>query len=220
MSKTEHGTLASYVVGFILSLLFTAGAYLTVVNRTASGNVLLATILGFALLQMCVQIFFFLHLGRGPKPLYNVTFFVGTVGIILVVVLGSIFIMNNLHYNMSPSANTQKLAQDEGIAQVNGARTGACGEVHASHIVTMSGGKASPLATEGKLCDTLTFVNTDNTAHIIAFGQHDDLVVYGGVSTVLVAKGFPKTITLNQAGTYVFHDRFDTTTSGTFTVSP
>ena len=70
--KAERGTITSYVIGFLLSLVFTAIPYYLVVNKTVEGNTLLATILGFAVLQMAVQIFFFLHLGRGPKPLYNV----------------------------------------------------------------------------------------------------------------------------------------------------
>src|SRR5687768_12731131 len=88
--NSEHGTMKSYVIGFVLSLIFTFIPYYLVVNKTVSGGVLLATILGFAVLQMIIQITFFLHLGRGPKPKWNLYFFISTVGIILVVVGGSI----------------------------------------------------------------------------------------------------------------------------------
>ena len=115
-----HKTINSYIVGFVLSLIFTAIPYYMVVNQTVTGTSLLLTILGFAVLQMLVQIFFFLHLGRGPKPLYNVVFFASTVGIILVVVGGSIVIINNLHYNKSPSDQTKSLVEGEGIYQIDG----------------------------------------------------------------------------------------------------
>ena len=219
-SKGEHGTMASYVVGFILSLLFTFIAYYLVVNKTVSGTTLLVAILGFAVVQMAVQIFFFLHLGRGPKPLYNVVFFFGTVGIILMTVGGSIFIMNSLYHNMSPSEVTKKLAQDEGIAQVEGKKTGACQEVKTNHKVIISEGKPSPLATEANLCDTLTFINEDAVTRDIAFGPHPKHESYGGESEESVRRGYPKTITLNQTGTFIFHDHDDPDMTGTFTVVP
>ncbi len=219
-TRHEHGTTRSYIVGFLLSLVFTAIPYYLVVNKSLSSAALLVTILGFAVLQMAVQIFFFLHLGRGPKPLYNVVFFVSTIGIILVVVGGSIFIMNNLHYNMTPIEATKKLAQDESISQVGGVKTGACHDVHANHKVTISNNKVSPLHTEARLCDTLTFINEDNTVHDIAFGPHPKHEAYGGENELMVRKERAKTITLNQAGTYLFHDHLDPTITGDFTVSP
>src|SRR5689334_1080476 len=109
-SKRERGTLESYAIGFSLSFLLTAIPYYLVVHKSASSNLLLTAIIGFAVMQMLTQIFFFLHLGRGPKPLYNVAFFAATVGIILVVVGGSIFIMNHLHYNMTPQEASRQLA--------------------------------------------------------------------------------------------------------------
>ena len=78
--KSEHGTTRSYVIGFVLSLIFTVIPYYLVTNKTIAGSALLATILGIAVLQMFIQIFFFLHLGRGPKPFYNVVFFFATAG--------------------------------------------------------------------------------------------------------------------------------------------
>jgi len=219
--QKEHGTTASYIIGFILSLVFTAIPYYMVVNKTVSGNALLATILGFAVLQMLIQIFFFLHLGRGPKPLYNIAFFVSTIGIILVVVGGSMFIMKHLHYNMMPHEVTTKLAQDEGISQVGGEKTGACGDIGANHKVVIKNGKASPLHTDAHLCDTLSFINEDDKVREIAFGPHPEHQVYGGEIELTIRKGYPKTLTLNQAGSQLlFHDHLDPTMNGSFTVTP
>jgi cytochrome o ubiquinol oxidase operon protein cyoD len=219
----EHGTTASYVVGFILSLIFTAIPYYMVVNKTISGTALLATILGFAVLQMFVQIFFFLHLGRGPKPLYNVAFFVSTVGIILVVVVGSIFIMDHLHYNMAmtPQDLTKKLSQDEAISQVGGEKTGACTDLGDNHQVIIHDGKVNPARTEARLCDTLTFINEDSKTREIAFGPHPDQGLYGGETEVKVPSNYPVTITLNQlSSNFLFRDRLDPATAGYFTVTP
>ena len=218
-AKDDHGTMATYVVGFVLSLLLTAGAYVAVTNKLLSGKVLLAAILVLAVVQMCVQILFFLHLGRGPKPLYNVVFFAGTVGLILVVVIGSIFIMDNLHYNMSPSEVVKKLAQDESISEVNGEKTGACTETFTNHKITISKGKASPLSVKAKLCDTITFVNEDPELRDVAFGPHQAHQNYGGESEVALRTAYPKTVTLNQTGSFSYHDDLDLSMTGSFTVS-
>lgn len=211
--------MTSYVVGFLLSLIFTFSAYYFVVHKSITGNSLLALILEFAVLQMAVQIFFFLHLGRGPKPLYNVFFFAGTVGIILMTVGGSIFIMNSLYNNMSPSEITKKLAQDEGISQVEGAKTGACQELGANHKVTIKNARVTPVQTNAHLCDTLSIINDDSVNREMAFGPHDKHINYAGLSEFTIHKSYAKTITLNQTGTYRFHDHDDAAVAGTFTVT-
>lgn len=218
-APAEHGTTMSYIIGLILSLIFTFIPYQLVVNQTVTGNALLATILGFAFLQMFIQIFFFLHLGRGPKPFYNVVFFFATFIAILVVVAGSVFIMNNLYSNMAPSEVVKNLAEKEGIYQIGGEKTGACQGQHANHKVTISNGRVSPVYTEAKLCDTLTFINEDDQVRELAFGPHPRHDSYSGETEVPVRKGRNKTITLNQAGTYIFHDHLDPATAGNFTVS-
>lgn len=217
--KGEHGTMNSYIIGFLLSLLFTAIPYYLVVNKSITGNTLVSTILGIAVLQMAIQVYFFLHLGRGPKPLYNMIFFVGTIGLILVVVLGSVFIMNNLQYSMTPTEVTKKLSQGEGIYQVGGEKTGACEAVYANHKVTIKNGIVSPARTDAKLCDTLTLVNEDNKEREISFGSHPEHENYGGESEVVVRKQYSKTITLNQSGSFIFHDHLEPETTGSFNVS-
>jgi cytochrome o ubiquinol oxidase operon protein cyoD len=216
----EHGTTGSYVIGFILSLIFTLIPYYLVDNHTVSGMALLMTIMGFAVLQAIIQITFFLHLGRGPKPKWNLFFFVSTVGIILVVVGGSIVIINNLHYNMQPSDQTKKLIADEGIYQIDGLKTGACQVTRANHQVTIKNGQAMPLHTIANICDTLTFIDEDNTARVIGFGVHPYDVPYAGVGEVAIRKGQNLTLTLSEPGTYQFHDHLHYETAGDFMVKP
>ena len=104
------------MVGFALSLLFTLAAYFLVANRLLSGGILTFTILGLALFQLVVQLLFFLHLGQESKPRWNLVIFLSTVSIILIIVLGSIWIMNNLDYrHMSPTETNTYILKDEGI---------------------------------------------------------------------------------------------------------
>lgn len=214
----EHGTVQSYVIGYVLSLIFTFIPYYMVVNQVISGSVLLAIILSVAVLQMIIQIVFFLHLGRGPKPLYNVVFFISTVGIILIVVGGSMWIMHHLNYNMTPADMSTKLVEKEGIYQIQGEETGACKGLHATHRVTISSGVVSPIHTEARHCDTLTFINEDDIVREITFGTHPEHETYAGEDFLTVRKGRGKHLTLNQEGTYQFHDHLDPTVTGFFTV--
>lgn len=215
----EQKTTQSYIIGFLLSLAFTIVPYCMVVQKLALGTSLLIAILGIAVLQMLVQIFFFLHLGRGPKPLYNVVFFAFTVGAIMVVVGGSIFIMNNLYASMAGPEVAKKLAQDEAIYQIGGEKTGACQTIGPNHKITITNGKVTPAHTDAALCDTITFINNDERTREIGFGSHPNHSGYAGQDDLLVTKGHSKTITLNEAGSYDFHDHLNPTVTGSFTVT-
>lgn len=216
--KREHGTMRSYVIGFLLSLVFTFIPYYLVVNQTVTGTALLTTILGFGVLQMIVQVTFFLHLGRSPKPNWQFYFLIATVGAILVVVGGSIVITRNLHYNMVPSDQQKKLVNDEAIHQIGGEKTGACYGQYANHQVVIKDGIVTPLYTEAKRCDTLTFMNQDGEVRQMVFGTHPDHKTYAGESEYIVRKSQNKTITLSETGTYRFHDHLQPETAGSFTV--
>jgi cytochrome o ubiquinol oxidase subunit IV len=220
MSK-HQATVGGYVTGFILSVICTLIPYYLVVNKTVSGNNLLAVIVGFASVQVLIQIFFFLHLGRGPKPLYNIAFFAATVGIIGVVIGGSLFIMNNLNYNMLPSETTKQVAEGEAIAQVGGKKTGACQAIGKNHqvIIAANMGTASPSTIEAPLCDTLSFTNQDSMTREMSFGTPTKPSSYAGQSKISIRKGKSETITLNQIGTYTLFDHHNPELRVTLTVT-
>lgn len=219
MSKPhDHATVGTYTVGFILSLIFTIIPYYLVVEKVVSGTTLLTTILGFGVIQMLVQVFFFLHLGRGPKPLYNVFFFAMTVGTILVVVGGSIIITNNLHYSMTPSDQLMRIANEEGIYEIDGKKTGACQGKHNNHQIMFMDGAVTPTTTNADKCDTLTFINHENKTVIVGFGDHAGHTPYAGVTEYDIPPGRNKTITLSETGNFTFHNHLDVETNGSFTV--
>ena len=221
--QREHGTTASYITGFILSLVFTVIPYYLVVKHVFTGNMILVVILTFAVLQMLVQILFFLHLGRQKKPNWQLFFFASTIGIIVMVVVASLVIMTHLHANMSmpTTADAEKqLISGEGIYQVDGQPTGACHELGKNHQIIIKDGVATPSHTDAKQCDTLTFINQDNVGREIGFGPHDDHQPYTGVSQFDLHKGHPETLNLSETGTIHFHDHFHEATAGDFTVTP
>lgn len=221
MSKhSEHGTTRSYIIGFVLSLIFTLVPYFLVVNKMLTGTTLWVAILGIAVLQMAIQLLFFLHLGRGPKPLYNVVFLFATAGVVVVTVGASIFIMNNLYHNMTPEEVTTRLAQKENIAQIGGEETGACAQNASSHIIYIKDGVLDPAIIDAVRCDTLTFMNQDSEKRIIRFGAYPAQESYGGEFEVVLDDSRPETITLNQTGIFTFYDELDTDVSGSFSVKP
>src|SRR5476649_2700441 len=104
-----------YITGFILSLVLTFVAYFSVINHWFSGAILLIAIFVFAIVQLIVQLFFFLHMGKEEKPYWNLSFFVSTIAIILIIVVGSIWIMYHLNYNMTSKEVNQYVRSQDGF---------------------------------------------------------------------------------------------------------
>jgi len=106
----------SYVTGFVLSIIATLIAYFFVVNSTFPKETLITVVLIIAVVQLIVQMVFFLHIGRGSH--WKAVTFVFTAIFVLIVVVGTIWIMNNLNYNMmdmSPTEMQQYMEHNEGI---------------------------------------------------------------------------------------------------------
>ena len=116
--ETRHDEVryASYVVGLVLSVAATLLAYFFVVNKVWPAEMLTYVVMGIAVVQLAIQAVFFLHIGRGSR-LKLVTFLFALL-IVLVVVVGSIWIMHNLDYNMmqmSPEEMQLYMDENQGI---------------------------------------------------------------------------------------------------------
>lgn len=110
--KNNHhdtqGSYSSYIIGFTLSLILTLGAYFLVSgyidtsSSPFSQSFLIFLIVGLAITQLFVQLIFFLHLGQESKPRWNLASFLFMLVVLFIIVFGSLWIMNNLDYNMMP----------------------------------------------------------------------------------------------------------------------
>ncbi|KQL44678.1 cytochrome o ubiquinol oxidase subunit IV [Brevibacillus choshinensis] len=89
----NHGSLKSYVIGFILSIVLTIIPLVLVMNNMLEKTALVLTILVMAILQFVVQLFFFMHIREGEKPRYNVQTLVLGLVIVVTIIGGSIWIM-------------------------------------------------------------------------------------------------------------------------------
>ena len=96
----DHGSVRSYIIGFVLSILLTLSPYFLVVYNLLQLQAAYIAISMFALAQLLVQVVFFLHMTTEAKPRWNLTAFMFTTFAALVFVVGSIWIMYNLDYNM------------------------------------------------------------------------------------------------------------------------
>jgi cytochrome o ubiquinol oxidase operon protein cyoD len=105
ISKTDQSNIkfVSYVTGFLLSIALTTTAYYIVVHQSFRNlNTIIASVLVLALIQFGVQLYFFLHLGKETKPRWKLFVFLAMVTIVLILVVGSIWIMDNLNTRMTP----------------------------------------------------------------------------------------------------------------------
>jgi cytochrome o ubiquinol oxidase operon protein cyoD len=96
----SHGSLNSYIVGFILSLGLTALSFGAVMAGVLPRDMMLPAITSLAVAQLLVQLLFFLHLGTAPEQRNNTVIFLLTTLLIATVVAGSLWVMHNANVNM------------------------------------------------------------------------------------------------------------------------
>lgn len=89
----HSGSLKSYVIGFVLSIVLTIIPLVVVMNDMFSKQVNTLIILVMAILQFAVQLLFFMHIRDEEKPRFNLIALIFGLVIMLTIVAGSIWIM-------------------------------------------------------------------------------------------------------------------------------
>jgi cytochrome o ubiquinol oxidase operon protein cyoD len=103
MIDSHHNWNTSFkplILGFIFSVIFMLGAYRIIMEGHLKYGWLLFTIIGLGILQIMAQLVFFLHLGLETKPRWNIAMFIYTIFLVLALIGGSLWIMQNLNYNL------------------------------------------------------------------------------------------------------------------------
>lgn len=99
----EHRvSFLSYILGFVGSIILTLIAYFIVVDSSFKGSTMTWTLSILAGVQAIIQLLFFLHLSEEKKPRSHLHWLLFTLLILLIVLLGSIWIMDQLNYRMMP----------------------------------------------------------------------------------------------------------------------
>jgi cytochrome o ubiquinol oxidase subunit IV len=101
----EHGggigiRVLGYVVGLGLALLLTATSFFVAGTNLVWQPSIPVAIIVLAIAQMGVHIVFFLHITTGPDNTNNVMALFFGILIVVLVIGGSLWIMDNLNHNM------------------------------------------------------------------------------------------------------------------------
>ncbi|ALM53205.1 cytochrome o ubiquinol oxidase subunit IV [Halomonas huangheensis] len=99
-AENSHGSVKSYVVGLILSIVLTIIPFGVVMSGGFGATAMVLTIVITAVAQVLVQLVMFMHMNTKADEGWNFMSFVFTVTILVLVIGGSLWIMYHLHHNM------------------------------------------------------------------------------------------------------------------------
>ena len=99
----DHGSLKSYAIGFVLSVILTAIPFWLVMGKVFDKSSTTAlVVLGFAVVQIVVHMIYFLHMNTKSEGGWNMLALIFTVVLVVIVLSGSIWVMYHLNHNMMP----------------------------------------------------------------------------------------------------------------------
>ncbi|MGF6574113.1 cytochrome o ubiquinol oxidase operon protein cyoD [Paraburkholderia sp. GAS333] len=101
--ESSHGTLRSYVIGMVMSLALTLASFGVVMTDIVPRGFGLAIIVVLCVVQLVVQLVFFLHIGASRDQRTNTGIFICTGFLIAVIVGLSLWVMHNANENMMPT---------------------------------------------------------------------------------------------------------------------
>jgi cytochrome o ubiquinol oxidase subunit IV len=93
-------TYKSYFVGFGVSIFLTLLAYFSVTMKPFSITGTYCILAMLAIVQILVQVVYFLHIGSESKPRWNLISLIFSLIMIFIIVAGSLWVMYNLNTNM------------------------------------------------------------------------------------------------------------------------
>ena len=99
----------SYVVGLGLALLLTAVSFWVASTGVLWGPGVATGLVVLAIAQMGIHLVFFLHISSGPDNTNNVLALAFGVLIVLLVMIGTIFIMAHMDANMGSTPEVMNL---------------------------------------------------------------------------------------------------------------
>lgn len=105
MIDKNHGWNVSFkpvILCFLISAILAFAMYRIADKAHISGNLLVFSLFGLAIFQAIVQLILFMQVGLESKPHWVSVSLIFTIVVILIVIGGSIWIMNNLNYNLMP----------------------------------------------------------------------------------------------------------------------
>ncbi|EQD68699.1 cytochrome o ubiquinol oxidase subunit IV [Ferrovum myxofaciens] len=100
-SVPSHGSLRSYLGGFAASLFLTLASFgLVLYGPHLESSFLFGILALLAILQITVQIYFFLHVDTSSEQLWHLLPLLYTLLIVILLVGGTLWIMHNANLHM------------------------------------------------------------------------------------------------------------------------
>ena len=100
----SYGSYTSYFIGFVLSIALTLSSFYLVSYGVFPPKTLYILVSLLALIQFFVQIVFFLHLNARSNGSWNLLSFLFTLLTVMILVVGTLWIMYNLYEKMGMNA--------------------------------------------------------------------------------------------------------------------
>lgn len=109
-----HGSLKSYLIGFFLSLLLTGLSFYTAMEANLTTANRTYFLIALAIIQAIAQLIFFLHVGQdGKSGFWDSLSLYFTISILIVIVVGSLWVMSDLNMRMMPDMEMPDMQKTE-----------------------------------------------------------------------------------------------------------
>ena len=109
-AEEPHGSLKSYLIGFLLSVALTAVPFwLVMTGVIANHQVTAIVILLLAIVQVVVHMIYFLHMNRKVEGGWSILALIFTVIVVVIALTGSLWVMYHLNTNMMPPHDMNQL---------------------------------------------------------------------------------------------------------------
>jgi cytochrome o ubiquinol oxidase operon protein cyoD len=100
----SHGSLSSYMTGFVLSVVLTAIPFWLVMTGAIESKQLTAfAVVACAVVQIVVHMVYFLHMNGRSEGGWTMMALVFTIIVVVIALAGSLWVMYHLNTNMMPT---------------------------------------------------------------------------------------------------------------------
>jgi cytochrome o ubiquinol oxidase operon protein cyoD len=95
-----HGSVRSYVIGFVLSVVLTAAAFGLVMQQVFGPIESIIAIAVLAFVQILVHLVFFLHMNTSSSQRWNLLSLASAVLVAVILIGGTLWVLHNVGAHM------------------------------------------------------------------------------------------------------------------------
>lgn len=111
-SHTHHGSLKSYLTGFLLAVILTIIPFWLVMEKVLNNTYVLALILlGLGAVQIVVHMVYFFDMTTQTEGGWSILALIFTAILVVIMLSGSLWVMYHLNHNMMPGMITESSSE-------------------------------------------------------------------------------------------------------------